>query len=264
MRRIEHPFNIDQFKEDHQPNRHDGIVGGADHLGDVVIHLIGHQPKLLEDESLGNLDRACVPSLGGVPGEPVQPFARLRHELGRAVNDAPRDRLGIRLFAVVDDRFLGGIELQGLFALDLLVQAQVEPDLCGADQMLLPAVTIPDDQEFPGVGDEMPHRLKDAAPAPDPFRSRDDLQRTVRIADWRAELTFFDDVKKHTRFSERLSGILSKAKRLFFEVFQTVHSLLEFRYASAQTSCNFADRGLPFSLGDYRISIHVRPMTLIR
>jgi len=106
VRRFEHAFDVAQLEEDHQPNREDGVVGGAN-VGDVVIHLIGHEPEFLEDETLGNLDGAEMSALRRVPGEGVQPFARLRHELRGAIDDPAGDDIAVGFLAVNDDGLLG-------------------------------------------------------------------------------------------------------------------------------------------------------------
>ena len=69
VRSFQHAFDIDQLEEDHQPNRQDGVVGGP-HVGDVVIHLVRHEPKLLKDQPLGDFDRSLMAALrsGGVSG----------------------------------------------------------------------------------------------------------------------------------------------------------------------------------------------------
>ena len=79
VRRVEHPLNVDELEKDHEMNRQDGVVSRA-HIRHIMIHLIGHQPQFLKDEGMGYLGNAFRPALGGMPGEGVQPFPRLRHE----------------------------------------------------------------------------------------------------------------------------------------------------------------------------------------
>ena len=91
VRGVEHPLDVDQLEEDHQADGEHGVVGGADVVY-VVVHLVGHQPELLEDQAVGDLLDALRAALGGVPGEGVQPLAGLGHEQRRAVDDPPRCR----------------------------------------------------------------------------------------------------------------------------------------------------------------------------
>ena len=65
----------EELEEHHQADGQHGVVGGAD-VGDVVVHLVRHQPELLKDQSLGDLAHALRAPLGRMPDERVQPLAR--------------------------------------------------------------------------------------------------------------------------------------------------------------------------------------------
>ncbi len=80
--------DVQELEEDHQADGQHGVVGGAD-VGHVVVHLVGHQPELLKDQSLGNLAHALRAALGRMPDERVQPLAGPGHEQRRAVFDPP-------------------------------------------------------------------------------------------------------------------------------------------------------------------------------
>jgi hypothetical protein len=210
VRGVEHLFNVGQLEENHEANREHGIVGGADILH-VVIHLIGHEPELLKDEAVGHFFDAEMPALGRVPGKGVQPFAGLRNELGRAVDHAAGDRAGAVLLAVDDDGLLGG-KLQSVLPCDFLMRARIEPDVGRAGDVFLLAVAIADDEEFAGVRDEVTHRQKDVAAAPDALGPDDDGHGPVGPAHENA-LPFFDDVKEHGGTSERTGGIFAVTDR---------------------------------------------------
>ena len=72
--------DVEQLEEDHQADREHGVVGGAD-VGDVVVHLVGHQPELLEDQAAwGPCARPCEP-----PSEACQENV-CSHSPGRGMN----------------------------------------------------------------------------------------------------------------------------------------------------------------------------------
>ena len=135
---LEHPVDVDQLEEDHQADGEHGVVGGAD-VGDVVVHLVGHEPELVEDQPLGDLLGALLAPFRRVPDESVQPLAGPGHEQRRAVFDAALN--GVRpLLLRVDDDGLLGRHLEHLLAGDLLVDAGIERDLGRAGEVLLAAV----------------------------------------------------------------------------------------------------------------------------
>ena len=80
VRGVEHALDVGQLEEDHQPHGEQGVVGGAD-VGDVVVHLVGHQPELLEDQPVGDLLDALAAAAGGVPSRGPCSSARRRATL---------------------------------------------------------------------------------------------------------------------------------------------------------------------------------------
>jgi len=161
-----------------------------------VVHLVGHEPELLEDQAVGDLLRSLRTSFGRMPRERVEPFARLRHEESRPMHHAARDCIAAVALAVDHHRFLGR-DLQGIFRGDLQMFARIEPHVCGAGQVLLAAVAIADNEELVGMSDMVLHRLEHVPSAPEPFRPGDDLHGAVRPPHEHA-LAFFHNVEEHT------------------------------------------------------------------
>ena len=82
---VQHRFDVDQFEEDHQFDGDERIVRSAN-VGDVVIELIGYEPKFVEFLCAWHNVR-LVRAIFAVPGELVDPLVRLGSVQFRSTDD---------------------------------------------------------------------------------------------------------------------------------------------------------------------------------
>ena len=209
VRRVEHRLHVDQLEEDHEPDGQHGVVARPD-VGHVVVHLVGEEPELLEDERVRHLLVARLPAARSVPREGVEPLAGLGDEHRRAVHHAARD-LAVLVLAVDDDRLLAR-DLERVLLLHPRVLARIEPELRRADEVRLSPVAEAHDEELPRVRDVVQHRLDAPAAAVDARRPRDDGHLAL-IVDHPDALPVLHRVEEHADASAHRDRIDPRAVR---------------------------------------------------
>ncbi len=194
---VEHLFDIDHLKKDHQLDGQNHIIGCSD-VFYVVIHLIGHQPEFLEGQCAGIF--FVIPAARAMPAKGMQPFTRLGHKRSGARDDAAFDLVDLfaHLRSIHHDGFFAR-DLEGVFFFDAGVGAWIKPHLDGAGDVFLRTVAFAHDQKFARIGGVLIKDFRFPSPRPNALGAVEQFTPPIFVRNENT-LSFGDDMEKKTHF----------------------------------------------------------------